>query len=415
MKTDRKISGLRGLPREGGEYRSHITAPLLVLAVFLLLRLSVYIDSKLTRENEYAAVILLQLMIFVIPAVIYLAITRNTAAGLRIRPVGIGHLLLILSAVIVIESGGVLLNWLINGYDSLVTSYDLWGIFISKTDGSASDTLFLVMAYALLPAVCEELVFRSVLCAEYERRSMFAAVLLPPLFFAMLHFDPARFPSYFGAGLVLTLTLYATRSVLAPVIVHFASNLLSIFSRTYLRTLYDLGGEKLFIFIAAAAFLLFTFLFCAEAARLYRNYSSGDYSDSYRGSASETARRENSADGTGGDDAAGPAGKGAGEKDAPEDGVPGQRPGEETNGGSGSRNDPSGSRTGRQGGTWTGPGGSGTAVRRDRSGRDTSPSPSVTGVPEFFSKHPRAYAAFTAFFSPTALLCYIFYAVIILL
>ena len=93
----------------------------------------------------------------------------------------------------------------------------------------------------------------------------------------------------------------------------------------------------------------------------------------------------------------------------------GQRPGEETNGSSGSRNDPSGSRTGRQGGTWTGPGGSGTAVRRDRSGRDTSPSPSVTGVPEFFSKHPRAYAAFTAFFSPTALLCYIFYAVIILL
>ena len=408
MKTDRKISGLRGLPREGGEYRSHITAPLLVLAVFLLLRLSVYIDSKLTRENEYAAVILLQLMIFVIPAVIYLALTRNTAAGLRIRPVGIGHLLLILSAVIVIESGGVLLNWLINGYDSLVTSYDLWGIFISKTDGSASDTLFLVMAYALLPAVCEELVFRSVLCAEYERRSMFAAVLLPSLFFAMLHFDPARFPAYLGAGLVLTLTLYATRSVLAPVIVHFASNLLSIFSRTYLRTLYDLGGEKLFIFIAAAAFLLFTFLFCAEAARLYRNYSSGDYSDSYRGDASETARRENSADGTGensadgtgGNDAAGPAGKGAGNKETTADGVPGQRPGEETNGGSGSRNDPSGSRT---------------SVRRDRSGRDTSSSPSVTGVPEFFSKHPRAYAAFTAFFSPTALLCYIFYAAIILL
>ncbi len=133
--------------------------------------------------------------------------------------------------------------------------------------------------------------------------------------------------------------------------------------------------------------------------RLYRNYSSGDYSDSYRGDASETARRENSADGTGGNDAAGPAGKGAGNKETTADGVPGQRPGEETNGGSGSRNDPSGSRT---------------SVRRDRSGRDTS-SPSVTGVPEFFSKHPRAYAAFTAFFSPTALLCYIFYAVIILL
>ena len=45
------------------------TAPLLVLAVFVLLYSSRLIDTALlTRENEYVAVIVLQLVIFLMPA-----------------------------------------------------------------------------------------------------------------------------------------------------------------------------------------------------------------------------------------------------------------------------------------------------------------------------------------------------------
>ena len=264
-----------------GEYRRQLAAPLLVLAVFVLLRLSGLIDARLTRENEYAAVILLQILVVMLPASVYLALTRNTS-GLRVRPFGVGHLLLILSAVLMIESGSILLNCLTGGYETLSRSYDLWGIFVSKNSGGAAGAIYLILAYALLPAVCEEFVFRSILCREYERRSTVAAVLMPSLFFAMLHFDIRRFPAFFLAGVIFSVTMYSSRSVLASVAVHLCCNLLSLFSRTYMRTLWDLGGEKFFFFIVTAVFLLFGFLFFAEAARLYRNYSAGGYSDSYR-------------------------------------------------------------------------------------------------------------------------------------
>jgi len=270
-----------GATGEDAEYRRQLTAPILVLAVFILLRLSGIIDSRLTRENEYAAVILLEILIFLVPAAIYLALSKNTT-GLRLRPFGIGHLLLIVAAVLVIESGSILLNCLFGGYETISQSYDLWGIFISKNDGSASDILYLILAYAILPAISEEFVFRSILCREYEKRSTTAAILMPSLFFAMLHFDLSRFPSFFFAGVILALTMYSSRSVFAAVFVHMGCNLIALFSRSYLVTLYDLGGGGFFVFVMTVIFLLFGFIFFAEASRLYRNYTSGGYSDSYR-------------------------------------------------------------------------------------------------------------------------------------
>ena len=54
------------------------TAPLLVLAVFLLLYSSRLIDTALlTRENEYVAVIVLQRVIFLMPAAFYIRAWQN--------------------------------------------------------------------------------------------------------------------------------------------------------------------------------------------------------------------------------------------------------------------------------------------------------------------------------------------------
>ena len=313
-----------------GEYSRSVFAPLLVLAVFLLLRLSGRIDSSLTRENEYAAEILLQLLIFLFPAVVYLVLTGQNLQGKRLRLLGIGHLLMMVSGLAVLICGSLLLGLWCGGYETLTCGYDLYGVFVAKNDGSAGDVAYLILAYAFLPAVCEEFVFRSVLCAEYEKCGMVPAILMPALFFAMLHFDWEHFPSLLLAGLVLAFLTYATRTVISAMVVHFLFNLVSVFGKPYYQTVYDLGGEAFFVFLVTALFFLFSFIFCAEAARLYRSYADKNYSSGY----AEQLRSDP-------DSEVGPAG--------------------------------------------------------------------------FREKHPRIYAALSAFLSPTALICYVLYVAIILL
>ena len=226
--------------------------------------------------------IFMQIIIFIMPAAVYMALTGADLSSLRVRPVGVGHLLVLISACAVLASGSILINLYVTGYGYLETKYDLYGVFISKNSGSTGDVIYHVLAYAALPALCEEYLFRGVLCPEYDREGSFTAVFMSSLFFALLHFDLRMFPAFFFAGIVLALTFYACRSLLASFIVHLVYNLFSLFGRTAIQTLYDLGGGELFRFICALLFLFFAFVFCGEAARLYGLYSSRNYSSAYR-------------------------------------------------------------------------------------------------------------------------------------
>lgn len=264
-------------------HKRSVTAPLAVFAVFILLLLTRLLEGDLlTRENEYVAIIVLQLLIFLLPAAIYIKLTSGNISELRIAPLGLGHLLLIISAIITISAGTLLIRYYTAGYSALSENYDLYGVFISKNDGGVGDTLYLILAYAALPAICEEVFFRGVLCSEYQHRSSFSAIFMSAIFFSMTHFDTENFLSLFFAGIVLALSLYATRSLFASIVIHFCQNLLSVFGRPVLQTLYDLGGEKLFIFIVTALALLFAFIFCSEAARLYRGYAKQNLTSDYR-------------------------------------------------------------------------------------------------------------------------------------
>lgn len=264
-----EINEKKAAPRR--RLRRSTTAPLLVLAVFALLLLTRLLDaSVLTGESEAVTTIVLELMIFLLPAAVYLRLTRRPLSQLRLTVFGVGHLLLVLSAVVFLTCGSLLLDLVLRGGGVLGQNYDLYGIFTSGNDGSTGAVLYLILAYAVLPALCEEFVFRALLCSEYERRSAAAAILMPAVFFAMIHFDLPRFPTYFFAGVLLALTYYATQSIAAPILVHAVNNLLTLFGRPYFQTLYDLGGRNFFLFAAGAAALLSGFVFCAEASRAYR-------------------------------------------------------------------------------------------------------------------------------------------------
>ncbi len=259
------------------------TAPILVIAIFGLLFACRFIDTALlTRENEYIAVIVLQLVIFLLPAVIYVRALGRDITRFRLSIFGPGQLLLLLSALISLTTGTILIDYITVGGSALEESYDLWGVFISKNEGTAGNAVYLILAHAALPALCEEFIFRGLLISEYERRSTTAAVLMSSLMFAMLHFDLSRFPTYFFSGLLLAAAFYASRSLLAVIALHFCNNMIGIFGRPYMQTLAELGGEEFFMTLLCAIFLFFTALFAAEAARLYKSYARYDLPSDYR-------------------------------------------------------------------------------------------------------------------------------------
>ena len=257
----------------------------LVLATYILLLLSKLLDvAFINRENEYYSVVILQLMIFLLPGAVWCKWSGDGyVKGLRLKLPRPRTFLLILSGAVLMISGGLLLGTVFGGLESLSDNFSLYDTFISKTDGSLSSSLYLFVAYAILPAICEEFVFRGILCHEYENGGVLRAVVFSSVFFALLHFNPINILTYLFSGVVLALILYASRSLIGAMLTHFLYNVFGLFGQRYMNTLYMItGSSSFFLFLVAFCFMLSGALFCHQASKLYKSYLYSGESSSYR-------------------------------------------------------------------------------------------------------------------------------------
>jgi len=257
----------------------------LVFTTYLLLLLTKIIDITLiNRENEYFSVVILQMMIFILPGAVWCMFSgEKFVATIRLRMIKADSILLILSAAVLIASGSILLGVLFGGLQSLSNNFSLYDTFISKDQGTVPNKIYLVMAYAVLPAICEEFVYRGILCREYERGGVLRAIIVSSVFFALLHFNLQNLPMYLFSGVILAMTLYATRSLIGAILAHFLYNIFGLFGQPYMSNLYQItNSPHLFLFIVAGLCLVSAVIFCGEASRLYKKYLYRAYSADYR-------------------------------------------------------------------------------------------------------------------------------------
>ena len=83
----------------------------------------------------------------------------------------------------------------------------------------------LVLVLAVLPAIGEELVFRGVIGRGLVARcGVVRGIFVTSLLFAVAHLHPAHQLSVFPLGVLLHVIYLATRSILAPILLHFLIN-----------------------------------------------------------------------------------------------------------------------------------------------------------------------------------------------
>lgn len=260
------------------QYAVSKSAPWLIFAIYALLLLSRLIDTAfLDRDSRYLSTVLLQLMIFPLPAYLYIRLQgKGFARKLGFAPIKLSHLFLLLSGILMLISGCTLLGILCGMMDTQ-PAFTLYDTFASVHDGSAEASIRLILAYGLLPAFCEELVFRGILCAEYEEHGILFSSLVSSLFFAFLHFDLTALPVYLFAGFVLAAVRYITHSSIASMILHLGYNLFGIFVQAglsgYCQSTSSIG---LLIILLIALLLLSAAFFCGEVARILRRRANPD-------------------------------------------------------------------------------------------------------------------------------------------
>jgi hypothetical protein len=129
----------------------------------------------------------------------------------------------------------------------------------------------MVLAYALLPAICEEVLFRGILCAVYEQRGFLPSFVMSTLFFTLIHLNAAGIAVFMFSGAILWLLFYATSGLYVTIGIHFFYNLFCLFGLPYISTYYGESFDPaLFMFSVTLIFLASATVFCASNAGIYR-------------------------------------------------------------------------------------------------------------------------------------------------
>ena len=262
---------LEGIPRVRSLY--------LVLTVYVLLVLSRLLNAKLQSSDAILNTALLGMLILIIPTAAYIKLmSAKKLPSLRLRVPSAEMLPSIVAATLVIICQSLLIGILFGNLKAFSGSFTLYDTFISASDGSLIGKILLFLAYAILPALSEELIFRSVMCAECEKYGVFCGTVASSFFFAMIHFDLAKFPIYFFAGVILALVRYSTRCAVSAVIVHVLYNAFAIAFQSQIYAFYNnAGGPDLFIFLLTVIFLLSLAALFAFSSSLYRKYAKRNY------------------------------------------------------------------------------------------------------------------------------------------
>lgn len=261
--------------------KAALYTPVLLIAVYLLLAAVRFLPSETLGldDNPYLSVVILQLLIYMVPSLFYCRVKGRELTGrMRIRLPRLTHLLLTAYGAVLVICGGALIS---------IAMYRVFPEMFAATTSSTTaftafamnnglfDGAYLVVAFAILPAVTEEFLFRGIVLCEYQRYGAGFAAVFSSVVFAMSHFNLARLPAYLFSGLVLSLLLFATRSLVSAMAVHACNNLSVLLLERYVLHLAERQNISmvLFVILIGAVALLALILFCSEAGGVYRGYA----------------------------------------------------------------------------------------------------------------------------------------------
>ncbi len=227
--------------------------------------------GNFSEGASYVLSVLSDVLIFIIPAVIFRIVYKpvsERSAYFYARPFSasfVPFIIISLFLLIFFVASG---KFAVSYFFSPIRDESL--AFVS-----VKNVLVYILVQAVVPAVCEEILFRGVFQPEIaEKAGGFTAIVVSSLAFALIHLDLAYFPVYFISSLILSAVAHVTSSCLPSVIIHAAYNVFSVYFSprlTFIES--ERIGISFILIIFTITALIFLLLWLRQIEKLCRRKS----------------------------------------------------------------------------------------------------------------------------------------------
>ena len=159
-----------------------------------------------------------QLVVFIVPLAVWLFIKGESfKLNMPNRKLGAANIVLIVAISFFLQPAMMLISFISSQFFHNPVSGILYGFM-------QHHYLLTIVAIAVTPAICEEVVFRGYIQSQHRDRPIRKAALLNGLFFAIIHLNLQQFAYAFVMGVIFAYMVHYTRSIWAGILPHFIIN-----------------------------------------------------------------------------------------------------------------------------------------------------------------------------------------------
>lgn len=182
-------------------------------------------------------------LILLVPTAIFIISCRDCKIkhALRLKGISFGNVILVVVFAFLVMP---LLN-LISAISLLISQNHIAQGIESIVDNGLLPAM---VSVAIIPAIVEETIFRGAMYNQYSKINRRAGILLSAFLFGLLHLNFNQFCYAFVMGIIMSLLIEATDTIVAPMLVHFVINgysvLLTFLTPKLLEYYVKLGGSK---------------------------------------------------------------------------------------------------------------------------------------------------------------------------
>ena len=249
---------------------------LLLISMFLILSFRIAMSVFPDKTGGYLGILILQLIIFFIPAYLYSKFISKGRIFLKpghfkLKPPSIDRTFLIISASVLICALMFTLDKLCRWNIGYPDGFYLYNTFFTGKIAEPDNALYPVITFAVVPAICEEFVFRGVIHNSYENKGFSVAAIMSAIMFSLVTLDVALIPSALIFSLMMSFLLYITNSLISCFIVNFIYKMFMLFFGTNMADYMLTGGNNVLLFtIVLLALLLSLTVFGFECSRAFK-------------------------------------------------------------------------------------------------------------------------------------------------
>jgi len=227
-----------------------------------------YNNTEYQPDKFFILVIISHICVFILPAVFYIKLKgAGYSKKLKLSLPNPNYISLAVYIFFTLIFGVTLINSLVAYLSGFTLSV---GGASVDTGGNPVYGAGVLLSFIILPAVCEEFVFRGVLSAEYEKYGAVCAAVITSIAFSLSHFSLVLFPSYLFAAIIFYGLAKVTNCVIFPVILHAGYNFYNIYIWDKLANVLKFEQNRfMFIFLTAVIFMISVYLVFGRIENIY--------------------------------------------------------------------------------------------------------------------------------------------------